>query len=509
MKTGEFWDYVKRIAETRSGNTKIKVLKEIYIENSPVEVELAYSFIVTNPLEDWDANMGISKKSTRKAIEKAYNVPYNDIREVEKETGSLTETLEQLEPRESLVSEPTETEEGNLRDLDSDLNYLSNMSGETAKINFLADMIETYENPHVILFAFLKRDYKVGASQSRMLKALVKATEYDRSTLDRAYGINPDIGLLAHTLRNGSTPRTNVRLFDRVNPQLASSKNLPDDRDGWMGQYKYDGARILIHHDNESGKIKAFTRNQKEVTENLPELREIDWPDTDFVVDAEAIAVDPDTGEPASYQKAMERFQRERNIEEKRKEVPMEFALFDLLLMGSSDITEHSVKARYDIMCSWFDPDMIAETVIDGNLDELFGEALDKGFEGIIGKDLSAKYQFSRERTWRKVKPVKEPIDVRVYGVVRGTGHMSGTLGALKIEADDGTPLGRVGTGFTDEDRDELWQMHQNGELVGKVVELEFEELQENNGEYGLRFPRYNRLRETGEADTLERIKGL
>ncbi len=77
-----------------------------------------------------------------------------------------------------------------------------------------------------------------------------------------------------------------------------------------------------------------------------------------------------------------------------------------------------------------------------------------------------------------KLKP-KPTFDVRVTGTQPGTGKHLGRLGALL------TPMGKVGTGFTDREREEEWNL-------GDLVEVECLELTE---EGKFRHPRFLRRR--------------
>lgn len=84
-------------------------------------------------------------------------------------------------------------------------------------------------------------------------------------------------------------------------------------------------------------------------------------------------------------------------------------------------------------------------------------EVLKVGYEGLVVRELSGK-----ERIF-KVKP-HETFDVPVTGMVMGTGKHKGRMGALI------TPRGKVGTGFTDKDR-ELWLKVFNREPCGVILD--------------------------------------
>ena len=74
---------------------------------------------------------------------------------------------------------------------------------------------------------------------------------------------------------------------------------------------------------------------------------------------------------------------------------------------------------------------------------------LKTGWEGLI---------LRQGDKWLKVKPV-ETYDVLVTGVIPGTGKHTGRMGALM------TDMGRVGTGFTDSEREEIWN-------IGDMIEV-------------------------------------
>ena len=100
-----------------------------------------------------------------------------------------------------------------------------------------------------------------------------------------------------------------------------------------------------------------------------------------------------------------------------------------------------------------------------------------KGFEGLVIRTATK---------WHKVKMLYT-MDVVINDAIIGKGKHAGKLGAVI------TDLGKVGTGFDDRERAEFWSMHQQGELVGKVIEVYCMELTEDDK---FRHPRFIRLRE-------------
>jgi DNA ligase-1 len=121
--------------------------------------------------------------------------------------------------------------------------------------------------------------------------------------------------------------------------------------------------------------------------------------------------------------------------------------------------------------------------------------ALAAGKEGIMIKDVDAKYETKRSVSWLKQKPFIE-VSLTVMAVEEGTGRNVAKLGALVCEGeDDGKTIKvNVGSGFTDSDRDEYWTGKEM--VLGQVVEVRADAVTQNqDGTYSLRFPRFLRFR--------------
>lgn len=104
----------------------------------------------------------------------------------------------------------------------------------------------------------------------------------------------------------------------------------------------------------------------------------------------------------------------------------------------------------------------------------LFQAVLKRGGEGLIVKDPRAEYWLRRHRSWMKLKG-KETYDVKIKGALEGTGKYVGMLGKLVCDL-DGVEV-KVGGGFTDALRTELWEMWLHDEAILEAPEETFEPL--------------------------------
>jgi DNA ligase-1 len=118
------------------------------------------------------------------------------------------------------------------------------------------------------------------------------------------------------------------------------------------------------------------------------------------------------------------------------------------------------------------------------------------GFEGIMIKNVDAPYECKRNTFWMKWKPTIT-VDLEVVGIEEGTGRNKGRLGALVCNGvDDGKEITvNVGSGFSDEDRDDYWA--NSNSVIGRTAEILCDVITQNqDGTYSLRFPRFVRFRD-------------
>lgn len=120
----------------------------------------------------------------------------------------------------------------------------------------------------------------------------------------------------------------------------------------------------------------------------------------------------------------------------------------------------------------------------------ILDEYRNKGAEGLM-VNLDKPYEFKRSKTLLKIK-VMLTCDLRVIGLEEGEGKLKGTLGNL-IVAYKGHEL-RVGSGFSEKERNEIWQNPHN--YLNKIVEVQyFEETTNEQGGVSLRFPVFKQWR--------------
>ena len=110
-----------------------------------------------------------------------------------------------------------------------------------------------------------------------------------------------------------------------------------------------------------------------------------------------------------------------------------------------------------------------------------------------------SKYYCKRHNGILKVKQFYT-IDLRVIGIEEGSGRLAGKLGAFVVDYKGGRL--NVGSGMSDLQREEFWQIRD--ELIDRVVEVKYKEesSDKKTGMNSLQFPIFVALREEGKEES-------
>jgi len=121
----------------------------------------------------------------------------------------------------------------------------------------------------------------------------------------------------------------------------------------------------------------------------------------------------------------------------------------------------------------------------------LYRRCIDHGLEGLVVKTTGHKYQQTRSKDWMKMKEVGS-VDVPIIGYEEGEGKYEGTLGAVIVLFEG--RANRVGTGFSDQERNEFWS--NRDKYLDKIMEVQYHEITMDGN---LRHARFFRMR--GDKD--------
>jgi bifunctional non-homologous end joining protein LigD len=232
-----------------------------------------------------------------------------------------------------------------------------------------------------------------------------------------------------------------------IRPMLATLVPKPFDREGWVHEEKYDGYRAGAYR--EGGKVRMFSRSLKDVTSEFSSVRDAlaKLPGGDFILDGEVVAFDS---------RNVSRFQLLQRREIDKRVHPV-YAVFDCLERNGERLIERPLAERRKeleaIVPAKGRDSIIRSRRLSASGLRAFETAKRKGWEGIISKDESSRYQpGKRSKSWLKVKCRKESEFV-IGGYTAPEGSRS-HFGALLVGLYDGRDLrycGKVGTGYSEE----------------------------------------------------------
>jgi bifunctional non-homologous end joining protein LigD len=260
---------------------------------------------------------------------------------------------------------------------------------------------------------------------------------------------------------------------DEARPMLAETRKKAFDREGWVFELKYDGYRIIAGV--EDGEARLLTRNGNDITDSFPEIvTSLEaLPFGDFVVDGEVVVHD-DRGIP-SFQRLQKRARLSRPVDIRHASVtlPATLYLFDCLGFGGHDLRGLALTDRKDVLRRMLPPagPLRYSDHIPEKGKQLFDRVAAMGLEGVVAKKADSPYRSGRSSDWLKVR-ADLVDDFVVVGWTDPTGGRAG-FGALHLGLfEDGTLTyaGRAGSGFSDEQLDELGPRLRAAEIAEPAV---------------------------------------
>ncbi|KAI0361577.1 ATP-dependent DNA ligase [Trametes cingulata] len=239
-------------------------------------------------------------------------------------------------------------------------------------------------------------------------------------------------------------------------------------------EYKYDGERAQVHK-LEDGTISVFSRNSEDMSKKYPDLMEqlprcIKEGTQTFVFDAEAVAIDKDTGKLMPFQELSRRKRKDVKVEDIKVRVCL-FA-FDLLYLNGEPLLQKDFAERRALLRDHFQPvdgefqfAKASDCETTDEIQAFLEESVKDGCEGLMVKMLEGElshYQPSRRTVnWLKLKKdylagVGDSLDLVVVGGYYGKGKRTNVYGAFLLacydaDAEEYQTICKIGTGFSDE----------------------------------------------------------
>lgn len=259
-------------------------------------------------------------------------------------------------------------------------------------------------------------------------------------------------------------PRRLPKALTTADPMLASPGAESDvgDAEEWAVEMKWDGVRAIVTV--EDGAVTLTSRNGHDMTPSYPEFAELPSRLGDVrsaVLDGEIVAVDKQGRPDFGLLQTRMKLTRARDVERAAKTAPVRLLLFDALSLDGSSLIDDDYDSRREALIDAVDADSVIDVppAFDGDLDQAMKFSKKLRLEGVVAKRRDSTYSVGRRsRAWIKLKH-HATQEVVIAGWRPGAGRRANGVGSLLmgIPSDEGLVyVGRVGTGFSDRDLDEL-----------------------------------------------------
>lgn len=551
-------DACQELEDTSSYLDKNEIIAGLLNDTPPEKLEMVVPLLLGRVFPAYiSQETGLGIQQLKKAVGRSTGYSGSKIEDLMEELGDLGKVAERLteeKKQRTLADEILSVEKvfKNLREL-PEITGEGSVDRKIAKVSELLTAASPEEAKFIVRTVL--GDLRIGVAEGRLRDAIAEAFELPSEKVEHAYMLTTDYGKVARAASEEGKEglsELDLSVGHPVNPMLAQRSESIEDILERMGggaafEIKLDGIRIQPH--KKDGEIWLFTRRMEDYTSMFPDLEEPAVesikPDR-AIVDGELVAINKDTGKPMPFQEVLRR-RRKYDIEDVAEEIPVQVYLFDVLLVEDETVLERPYAWRRDKLEDIVDPgdriNIVDHRVLDDSEDirSFRDEALSKGHEGLLAKNLESSYRAGRrEFAWLKLKAEVETLDLAVVGAFAGKGDRAGTYGSYLLAARDTESgnlktVSRVGSGFTDEELEDLTEKFKKLRVGEKpsdvrseiepdywfkpqeVFEINYEEIQDSPSEahtsgYGLRFPRYVKTRQdldASSADTVDDVRRL
>ncbi len=456
-----------------------------------------------------------------------------------------------------------------LQQVEREFHRIADTRGASSKASFLRLLLSkatTLEAKYLV--KIISGDLRIGLRESLVEEAIAKAYEDPYADVQRA---NMLLGDIAETLRLAAAHRlgdAHMRMFHPIGFMLASPVQTVEEAFTYFEhaqvEDKYDGIRAQAHVAD--GEVRLYSRTLDEITDAFPELPDAlaAFPE-DMILDGEVLAWSLEEGRALPFSQLQKRLGRKKVTASMMRDVPVAYVAFDLLYAGGELVIDKSLRERSALLDELFlkaaqfpqsrarvarvrtpqgtlafEPEVIADpagqvpsriiraplTRADSaeHLAQIFEEALARGNEGLMIKDLNSPYAPGRRgKSWLKLKRELATLDVVVTAVEYGHGKRAAVLSdytfAIRAgETDDQLlNVGKAYSGLTDAEIAQMttWFVEHTTDDQGFrrkvepkiVLEVAFNAVMKSDRHesgYALRFPRILRLRPDKTADQID-----
>ena len=436
--------------------------------------------------------LGVAEKLAIRAISKSSGLSIKKIEEDYKKCGDLGLTASNIL---KLKTQTTFTAEKiTLERVYETLFRIAKLGGKGSqdlKMKYISSLLNDATPLEAkFVLKILLGTLRLGIAENTIMDALAIAftgKKENKEQIENAYNVSSDLGkvsLLIATDGIDEIKKFKISLFSPIRPMLADrvkseKEAIKKMSEIFAAEYKLDGERVQIH--KQANEIVLFSRRLENITQYYPDIVENvkkSLSVNEGVFEAEIVPVNENTGEFLPFQELMHR-RRKYKLEKAISQYPITVNFFDVLYFDKKDCLNLEYSERRKILEKLVNEDDFSKLVPmllvknENEIEDFLENSINSGCEGLMLKTLDAPYRAgARGSNWLKLKreyrnELGDSLDLIVIGAYFGRGRRTGLYGTLLLgtynpDKDNFPSVCKVGTGFTDESLDQLYQILSN-----------------------------------------------
>lgn len=504
MRFSEIADTFEKMSSTTKRLELTQHLVELF-QKTPPEIISKIVYLIQGKLRpDFEGvELGLAEKLAIHALSKSSGIPIKKINSTYAEDGDLGGTAAKI------MEQKTQTtflaQDITAERVYETLYKIAKLEGQRSqdmKMKYVSSLLNdaTPQEAKFIL-KIAMGTLRLGIADNTVMDALAisyTGSKENRQRLEAAYNVSSDLGAVAETIsRSGlkGLDEFHVKVFSPIRPMLAERVKSEAEAIEKLGgefaaEYKLDGERVQIHYKDSrmvlySRRLENITSYYPDILENLPKALKT----TDVILEAEAVAINQDSGEFLPFQELMHR-RRKYDIDRIVEKYPITVNLFDVLYLNGKDLLNDPYKIRRKKLEEITNENeytkIVTQTIVhaENEIEDFLENGINAGCEGLMLKVLDAPYRAgARGNNWLKLKreyrnELGDSLDLVVIGAFFGKGRRTGKYGTLLLasynqDRDTFESICKVGTGFTDENLDQFYQILQDKVTLKKNPRIE------------------------------------
>ena len=499
---------IAKTLENMEGTTKRLELTDFLVDlfkETPQDLLPKIVYLIQSKIRpDFEGiELGMAEKLAIRSLSKSSGTPVKKIQEIYQDDGDLGHSAEkilQLKKQTTFVNEPITLER--VYDTLFKIAKTEGKGSQDMKIKYISSLLnDAMPIDGKFILKILLGTLRLGVADSTIIDALTIAftgSKEKRHQVEDAYNVSSDLGKVAQVISEegiNGVEKFQISIFNPVRPMLADrvkseSEALEKMGEKFAAEYKLDGERVQVHLKNKQ--IVLFSRRLENITKFYPDIVENiskSLKTREAILEAEAVAVNENTGEFLPFQELMHR-RRKYNLERTVSEIPITLNFFDVLYFDGKNCLGLSYEERRKNLEEIVVEDKFAKLVpmvtvtTDDQIEDFLENSINSGCEGLMLKSLEGQYRAGmRGSNWLKLKreyrnELGDSLDLVVIGAFFGRGRRTGRYGTLLVatyndENDTFSSICKVGTGFTDENLDQLYQILSNKVTLKKNQKID------------------------------------